>query len=110
MDIDGLYMAKIPIKLWLKLNDPEYEIFRRSSHMFNDFVSEVKVPTTGIVINKLIKLDETLQDVIELIQNHIKSLDEIKIEEEITFWKSQVTKLKEDVDDYLEMRHDLSSS
>ena len=67
-------MAKIPIKLWLKLNDPEYEIFRRSSHMFNDFVAEVKAPPTGIVIEKLIKLDETLQNVIDLIQNLIKSL------------------------------------
>ena len=71
--MDGLYMAKIPIKLWLKLNDREYEIFRTSSHMFNDFVAEVKAPPTGIVIEKLIKLDETLQNVIDLIQNLIKS-------------------------------------
>ena len=103
MDINGLYMAKIPIKLWLKLNDPEYEIFRRSSHMFNDFVCEVKAPTTGIVINKLIKLDETLQDVVELIQNHIKSLDEIKNKEEITYWDSQITKLEDDVDDQIKI-------
>ena len=81
MDIDGYYIAKIPLKLWLKMNDPEDEIFRRSSHMFNDFVAEVKAPPTGIVIEKLIKLDETLQNVIDLIQNLIKSLDKIKNKE-----------------------------
>ena len=101
--MDGLYMAKIPIKLWLKLNDREYEIFRTSSHMFNDFIAEVKAPPTGIVIEKLIKLDETLQDVIELIQNHIKSLDEIKSKEEITFWNSQIMKLEEDVDNQVKI-------
>ena len=55
MDMDGIYVAKIPFKLWLKLNDPEYEVFRRSSNMIYDFVSEVKTPPTGKVIDKLIK-------------------------------------------------------
>ena len=70
--MDGPCLAKIPFKLWLKLNDPEYEVFRRSSNMIYDFVSEVKTPPTGIVIDKLIRLDETLQNVIDLIQNLIK--------------------------------------
>ena len=79
------------------MNDSEDEIFRRSSHLLNDFVAEVKAPPTGIVIEKLIKLDETLQNVIDLIQNLIKSLDKIKNKEEITFWNSQIMKLEEDV-------------
>ena len=65
MDMDGIYVTKIPFKLWLKLNDPEKEIFRRSSIMINHFVSTEKV------IDKLIKLDETLQIAIELIRNLI---------------------------------------
>ena len=99
MDMDGIYVAKIPFKLWLKLNDPEKEIFRRSSIMINHFVSEVKVPPTEKVIEKLIKLDETLQIAIELIQNLIKSLDE----KEKTFWNSQIMKLEEDVDNLIEI-------
>ena len=43
------------------MNDPEDEIFRRSCKMINDFVSEVKAPPTGKVVDKLIKLDETLE-------------------------------------------------
>ena len=85
--MEGPCLAKIPFKLWLKLNDPEYEVFRRSSNMIYDFVSEVKTPT-GIVIDKLIKLDETLQNVIDLIQSLIKSLDKIKNKEEIAFWNT----------------------
>ena len=94
MDMDGIYVAKIPFKLWLKLNDPEKEIFRRSSIMINHFVSEVKAPPTEKVIEKLIKLDETLQIAIELIQNLIKSLDEMKNKEEKTFLNSQIMKLE----------------
>ena len=101
--MDGPCLAKIPFKLWLKLNDPEYEVFRRSSNMIYDFVSEVKTPPTGIVIDKLIKLDDTLQNVIDSIQNLIKSLDKMKNKEEITFWNSQITKLKRDVDDHIEI-------
>ena len=71
--------------------------------MIYDFVSEVKAPPTGKNIDKLINLDEALEDVIQLIHNHIKSLDKIKNKGEITFWNSQVTKLKEDVDKYLEI-------
>ena len=85
------------------MNDPEDEIFCRSSHMFNDFVAEVKAPPTEIVIEKLIKLDETLQNGIDLIQNLIKSLDKIKNKEEITFWNSQITKLEEDVDNQVKI-------
>ena len=44
LDMDGLYIAKIPLKLWLKMNDPEDKIFRRSCKMINDFVSEVRAP------------------------------------------------------------------
>ena len=102
--MDGPCLARIPFKLLLKLmNGPEYEIFHRSSNMIYDFVSEVKAPPTGKVIDKLINLDEALEDVILLIHNHIKSLDKIKNKGEITFWNSQVTKLKEDVDKYLEI-------
>ena len=61
--MDGPCLAKIPFKLWLKLNDPEYEVFRRSSNMIYDFVSEVKAPPTGKVVEKLINLDEALDGV-----------------------------------------------
>ena len=101
--MDGLYIAKIPLKLWLKMNDPEDEIFRRSCKMMNDFVSEVKAPPKGKVIEKLIKLDETLEVVVDLIQNLAESLDEIKNKEEIIFWNSQITKLRKDVDKYIEI-------
>ena len=103
MDMDGIYIAGIPLKLWLKMNDPEDEIFRRSCKMINDFVSEVKAPPTGKVVDKLIKLDETLENVIELIHNLIKSLDKIKNKEEIAFWNTQVLKLEEDVDEHLKI-------
>ena len=103
LDIDGLYIAKIPLKLWLKMNEPEDEIFCKNCKMINDFVSEVKAPPTGKVLDKLINLDEALEDVIELIHNLIGSLDVIKNKAEITFWNSQITKLKEDVDDYIEI-------
>ena len=103
MDIDGFYIAKIPLKVWLKMSDPEDEVFRKSCKMINDFVSEVQVPPTGKVVDKLIKLDETLQNVIDLIQNLIKSLDKIKNKEEITFWNSQITKLEEDVDNQVKI-------
>ena len=96
--MDGIYVAKIPFKLWLKLN-PEKEVFRRSSIMINNFVSEVKVLPTEKDFDKLIKLDETLQIAIALIQNLIKSLDE----EEKTFWNSQIMKLEEDVDNLIEI-------
>ena len=103
LDMDGLYIAKIPLKLWLKMNEPEDEIFRKSCKMINNFVSEVKAPPTGKVIEKLIKLDETLEVVVDLIQNLAKSLDEIKNKEEITFWNSQITKLRKDVDKHIEI-------
>ena len=77
------------------MNGPEYEIFHKSSNMIYDFVSEVKAPPTGKVIDKLIKLDETLEDVIELIHNLIKSLDKIK--------NKEVSKLEEDVDEHLDI-------
>ena len=72
LDMDGLYIAKIPLKLWLKMNEPEDEIFRKSCKMINDFVSEVKAPPTGKVVDKLINLDEALEDVIELINNFLE--------------------------------------
>ena len=103
MDMDGIYIAGIPLKLWLKMNDPEDEIFRRSCKMINNFVSEVKAPPTEKVVDKLIKLDETLQNVIDLIRNLVKSLDKIKNKAEISFWNSQITKLKEDVDNQIEI-------
>ena len=91
LDIDGLYIGKIPLKLWLKMNDPEDEIFRRSWKMISNFVSEVKAPPTGKVVDKLINLDEALEDVIELIHHLIVSLDEIKNKAEILerFFKSE---------------------
>ena len=66
-------------------------------------MSEVKAPPTGKVIDKLIKLAKTLPMGIELIQNLIKSLDEMKNKEEITFWNSQIMKLEEDVDNLIEI-------
>ena len=59
-------------------------------------MSEVKAPPTGKVIDKLIKLAETLQMAIGLIKNLIKSLDEMKNKEEINFWNSQIMNLEED--------------
>ena len=85
------------------MNDPEDKIFRRCCKMINDFVSEVKASPTGKVVDKLINLDDALEDVIELIHNLIGSLDEIKNKEEIIFWDSQITKLREDVDDHIEI-------
>ena len=66
-------------------------------------MSEVKAPPTGKVIDKLIKLAKTLPMGIELIQNLIKSLDEMKNKEEITFWNSQIMKLEEELDNLIEI-------
>ena len=83
LDMDGLFIGNIPLKLWLKMNEPEDEIFRKSCKMINNFVSEFRAPPTGKVLDKLINLDVALEDVIELIHNLIKSLDKIKNKEKI---------------------------
>ena len=96
--MDGPCLARVPFKLLLKLmNGPEYEIFHRGSNMIYDFLSEVKAPPTGKVVDMLINLDETLEAVIKLIHNLIGSLDKIKNKEEITFWNSQMVKLRGDL-------------
>ena len=90
--------SEIPRAVWFKMNDTETEIFIRSNYtIYERFMSEVQKFPTFMVIDIVEELDENVQNVIEMIQDLIKSLDENKNKEEISFWISQIVKLREDV-------------
>ena len=88
-------MAK---SVFLIMNDLEDEIFLRNDDMVYDFITEVKDIPNGKVIYMIEKLDKDVQKVIKLIQDLIKGLDVIVNKEEITFWNSQMVKLRGEVD------------
>ena len=60
-------------------------------------MSNVQKFPTFMVVDILDELDGNVQKVIELIQDLIKSLDEIENNEEKSFLRSQIVKLREDV-------------
>ena len=77
-----------------KMINLEKEIFLDSEDLVDMFTSEVN---QSHVWSKIREMDYDLLVVVRKIQNLIESLDTLKNEEEITFWKSQTAKLKDDV-------------
>ena len=77
----------------LKPEDPETEIFLRNHDLLEGFMSDVK-DSDGVYLEEI---DDTLQDMIELIQNLVASLDASENWKEISFWQSQIVRLERDV-------------
>ena len=77
----------------LKPEDPETEIFLRNHDLLEGFMSDVK-DSDGVYLEEI---DDILQDMIELILNLVASLDASENWKEISFWQSQIVRLKRDV-------------
>ena len=91
------FSEEIPNAVWFIMNDTETEVFIRDDDMVYKFMSNVQKFPTFMVVDILDELDGNVQKVIELIQDLIKSLDEIENNEKKSFWRSQIIKLREDV-------------
>ena len=77
----------------LRSVDPETEIFLRNQDLLEGFMSDVKDPYEV----DLEEIDDILQNMIELIQNLVASLNASENWKEATFWQSQIERLKRDV-------------
>ena len=77
----------------LKAEDPEAEIFLRNHDLVEAFMSEI-VHAEEVDLEEI---DDILQDMIELIQNLIESLDASENRKEGLFWRSQIARLERDV-------------
>ena len=77
----------------LKAEDPEAEIFLRNQDLLDEFMSDVKNPNEV----DLEDIDDILQNMIELIQNLVASLDASGNWKETRFWRSQIARLERDV-------------
>ena len=80
----------------LKMMNLEKEIFLSSEDLVDMYMSEVNLHP----LHKLREVDYDLLVVVRMIQNFIESLDEFENEDEVDFWKSQIVKLREDVECY----------
>ena len=65
--------------------------------MIYKFMSKYQKFPIFMVVDILDEVDGNVQRVIELVQDLIKSLDEIKNHEEKCFLRSQIVKLRQDV-------------
>ena len=83
----------------LKSEDPEAEIFLRNHNL---------IPAIGNFMSertKFWKYDDILQNMIELIQNLVVSLEASENWKEATFWQSQVSRDKmKETDDKLRLK------
>ena len=77
----------------LRSEDPETEIFLRNQDLLEGFMSDIKAPEEV----DLEEIGDILQNMIELIENLVVSLDASKNWNEKTFWGSQIARLERDV-------------
>ena len=84
----------------LKPGDPEAEIFRINREfqdLIGSFVSEVEDPKEDFRTKKFWEIDDILQNMIELSQNLVASLEASEKWKEGAFWQSQISRLNREL-------------